>query len=248
MNKTLIKDISVLEALVHSETPCTVSSLSKRLGLQPSNVHRTLQTWIALGFVTQSSQTGSYHCTLRLFEWGSKVLSGFNVQQIARPFLLELAQKTQETIHLSVLDGLDIVYLDKIDSPQPVRAYSEIGGRAPAHCVATGKALLAALGERALQQLPKSLPQSTRHTITSPNALRQAFATITSVGYAVNRDEWRDGVSGLGAVVQDHTGASVAAVGLSAPSTRMDDKRIAELALAVLDTAQQISRELRGAR
>ena len=70
MDKTLIKGVHLLQLMVDSARPWTVSGLSKALGLQGSNVHRTLQTWCALGFVTQSEKTGEYHCTLKLFEWG----------------------------------------------------------------------------------------------------------------------------------------------------------------------------------
>jgi DNA-binding IclR family transcriptional regulator len=209
-------------------------------------VHRTLQTWAHLGFVAQDNHTGAYHCTLRLFEWGSRVADGIDVRRLAREPLARIAHRTEETIHLSVLDGTDIVYLEKIDSPQPVRAYSEIGGRAPAHCVATGKALLAHAGEAALLALPKPLPRPTPKTVANLMALREQLQQVRQQGYAVNREEWRVGVSGLGAPVFDQLGRAVAAVGLSAPSARMDSARIKLLGQAVAHTAQQITQALGG--
>jgi IclR family KDG regulon transcriptional repressor len=246
MDKTLVKGVNLLQYLVEAQGPCTVSGLAKALDLQASNVHRTLQTWCALGFVAQSAHTGEYHCTLRLFEWGSKVAGSFDVRRLAHEYLIQLAQSSQETIHLSVLEGADIVYLDKIDSPQPVRAYSEVGGRAPAHCVATGKALLAAQGEAVLASLPKPLPKSTPNTIKSLSDLREELALIRETGYAVNREEWRVGVSGLGAVIRDQSGMAIAAVGLSAPASRMGDERIRQLGRSLMETANQISRALGG--
>ena len=106
MDKTLIKGVNLLQLMVESARPWTVSALSKALGLQASNVHRTLQTWCALGFVAQAEKTGEYHCTLKLFEWGCKVEGCFDVRPVAREHLLLLAEASQETIHLSVPDPL----------------------------------------------------------------------------------------------------------------------------------------------
>lgn len=246
MDKTLVKGVQLLEHLVHAGTACGVSELARKTGLNPSNVHRTLQTWTHLGFVAQDEETGAYRCTLQLFEWGCRVADGFDVHRVARDHLAQLAHGSQETIHLSVLDGAEIVYLDKIDSPQPVRAYSEIGGRAPAHCVATGKALLAHGGQAALDALPSPLPQLTPRTVPDLKALRSQLELIRQRGYAVNREEWRLGVSGLGAPVFDQRGKAIAAVGLSAPSARLSATRERELGLALVATANDITQALGG--
>jgi DNA-binding IclR family transcriptional regulator len=246
MDKTLVKGVQLLELLLDAGKPCGVSELARRSGLNPSNVHRTLQTWAELGFVAQEPDSGAYHCTLRLFEWGCRAADGFDVRRVAREPLTRLARSTQETIHLSVLDGADIVYLDKIDSPQPVRAYSEIGGRAPAHCVATGKALLAFGNPGALNALPDPLPRPTKRTVASLPALRRQLEQVRADGYAVNQEEWRVGVSGLGAPVYDAAGQVIAAAGLTAPSSRLDDPRIRQLGSALVAAANDITRALGG--
>ena len=246
MDKTLVKGVQLLEHLVRAGAPCGVSELARQSGLNPSNVHRTLQTWAHLGFVAQDAVSGQYHCTLRLFEWGCRVADGFDVRRAAREPLARLARQTQETIHLSVLDGAEIVYLEKIDSPQPVRAYSEIGGRAPAHCVATGKALLAHADAALLDALPVPLPRPTKHSAASLAALRRQFAAVRADGFAVNREEWRLGVSGLGAPVYDQNGRAIAAAGLTAPTSRLDEARIQALGRALAATANEITRALGG--
>jgi len=247
MDKTLIKGVQLLDALVRAGRPMGVSEIARQTELAPSNVHRTLQTWSHLGFVAQD-EAGAYHCTLRLFEWGCRVADTYDVRRAAREHLARLALDTQETIHLAVLDGAEIVYLDKIDSPQPVRAYSQIGGRAPAHCVATGKALLAHGGPAALVGLPAPLPRPTANTVASREALRRQLEQIRERGYAVNREEWRIGVSGLGAPVFDQHGQAVAAVGLSAPTPRLGASRERELGLRVIATANAVTQALGGAK
>jgi DNA-binding IclR family transcriptional regulator len=246
MDKTLVKGVQLLELLLNAGRRVGVSELARLSGLNPSNVHRTLQTWTGLGFVAQDDDTGTYHCTLRLFEWGCRVADGFDVRRVAREPLTRLAHDTQETIHLSVLEGAEIVYLDKIDSPQPVRAYSQVGGRAPAHCVATGKALLAHAPAAMLDALPKPLLRPTGLTVRDLAALRTQLEQVRRLGYAVNRGEWRSDVSGLGAAIFDPQGTAVAAVGLSAPSARMDAARIESLGAALAKTADEITRALGG--
>ncbi len=246
MDKTLVKGVQLLELLVQAESPRGVADLARAAGWQPSNVHRTLQTWAQLGFVAQDADSGAYRCTLRLFEWGCRVVDRLDLRRLARPHLAALAQRTQETIHLSMLEGADIVYLDKIDSAQPVRAYSEIGGRAPAHCVATGKALLAHAPAGALDRLPSPLPRPTIHSAADRAALRLQFQRIRDAGFATNREEWRLGVRGLGAAVFDPHGQAIAAVGLSAPAARLPAAREKEFGQLVAAAAQSIGAELGG--
>ncbi len=246
MDKTLVKGVQLLEHLLEIGKPCGVTDLARQTSLNPSNVHRTLQTWAQLGYVAQDPHSGGYYCTLRLFELGCRVADGFDVRRVAREHLALISRNTQETIHLSVLDGAEIVYLEKIDSPQPVRAYSEIGGRAPAHCVATGKVLLAHGGPQALAALPLPLPMLTPKTVPDLAALRAQFEQIHRQGYGVNREEWRLGVSGLGAPIFDQHGQVIAAVGLTAPAARMDEARIQELGNALAATAKAITSALGG--
>ncbi|MEO8281052.1 MAG: IclR family transcriptional regulator [Ideonella sp.] len=246
MDKTLIKGVQLLEHLLKLGAPCGVTELARQTSLNPSNVHRTLQTWAQLGYVAQDADTGGYYCTLRLFELGCRAADGLDVRRVAREHLAKIAHRSQETIHLSVLQGAEIVYLEKIDSPQPVRAYSEIGGRAPAHCVATGKVLLAFAGPAALAALPSPLPRHTPKTVPDLAALRDQFVQIHRQGYAVNREEWRLGVSGLGAPIFDQHGEVIAAAGLSAPSVRMDADRIRQLGRELAATADAITQALGG--
>src|SRR5690606_36682332 len=153
MDKTLVKGLSVLEFLVNSTTPCSVSDVAQAFSLVTSNAHRTLKTLVALGYARQSADA-RYQASLRLFELGSKVVGTLDIRHVAHQPMAALATAALETIHLVVRDGDHVVDLDKIHSPQTVAAYSHIGCRTPAQCVARGKALLAyALGYDRAQAL-----------------------------------------------------------------------------------------------
>src|SRR5690606_5948011 len=137
---TFLKGLILLETLARSEQACGVTELASELQLTKSNVHRLLQGLVHQGFARNVADTGRYELTMKLWELGSHVFGRLDVRHVAEPFMTSLAADTSEAVHLSALDGIEVLYLAKIASPQPVRAYTTVGGRAPAQCVATGKA------------------------------------------------------------------------------------------------------------
>jgi DNA-binding IclR family transcriptional regulator len=242
MDSTLLKGLTVLECLAGSEAPRGVSDLARTLDLTKSNVHRTLQTLMAAGYVRTVS-SGSYECTLKLFELASSVLARVDVRQAAEPFMRSLAEQTQETVHLSLLDKAEVIYLHKIESPHPVRAYSSIGGRAPAYCVASGKALLA-YNKEVLQTLPDSLPAYTSRTIPTRDKLKRELERVRVQGFAINRGEWREGVCGVAAIVHDAQGKAIASIGISGPADRLNLATLRRFSDMVVDAARGLSRAL----
>ena len=244
MEKTFLKGLHLLEALALSEEPRGVTELGRELGLTKSNVHRLLQTLAHRGFVRQDATTDRYHCTLKLWELGSLVAERVELPKVARPYLSMLAGETHETVHLSVLEDNEVLYIDKIDSPMPVRAYSRIGGRAPAYCVATGKAMLAYLPESQLEGLLGELTRYSPRTITSSEDLLADLRKTRELGYAVNRGEWRESVCGVASPVFDASRRVCAAIGVSGPAERLTPGVIRDFSPLVINAAQQISRAL----
>jgi len=243
MDSTLVKGLRLLEWLARQPRECGVSEVARALGLARSNAHRTLQTLAACGWVEQNAATSAYRASLRLFELGALVGSLADTAALARPHLAALAAATGETIHLACLDGADIVYLDKFDSQLPVAAYSRVGGRAPACCVASGKALLAAerLDASALRLRFERLEPHTPNSIVDIDALHAELVRTAARGYAENREEWRLGVCGLGAPIFNARGTPVAAVGMSVPSIRFGRVHSRALAAQLVACARDAS-------
>lgn len=221
MDSTLLKGLSVMETLAVSREPRGVTDLSRQLDLPKSNIHRTLQALQAAGYV-RAHEGGTYSCSLKLFELGLAIADRVDVGTAAQPAMDELSEATRETVHLALLDELEVIYLRKIESPEPVRAYSRVGGRAPAYCVASGKALLARVPSTALDRLPTPLPTYTPQTVTDVEALSVELDAVRDRGYAVNRGEWRAEVGGVAAVVLGPGGRPEAALGISGPLTRIE--------------------------
>ncbi len=240
MDLTLLKGLRVLDHLARNNEPLGVSDLARELGLTKSNAHRTLQTLADAGYISRVDQRGRYACTLKLFELGSAVVARTDIRQIADPTMQALASATKETIHLSALDGRDVVYIHKIESPQPVRAYSSIGGRAPAHCVASGKALLA-FTRGSLELFSDPLPTFSPRSLASVDALAKELETIRQSGVAINWGEWREAVRGIAAPIFDATGTISGSIGISGPAERFSETAIVEFIPDVVEAARAIS-------
>jgi DNA-binding IclR family transcriptional regulator len=241
MNNTLVKGLQLLELLARSDGPLGVSEIAGQLNMGKSNVHRLLHALVDLRYVHQDDIRGAYWASLKAWEVGHAVLARLDVRNVAAPAMERLLASTRETIHLSVVDGNEVVYIQKLDSPEPVRAYSQVGGRAPAHCVATGKAILAWQSERRIREAADGLTRYTERTIVDAATFVRELARVRHNGYAINRGEWREGVSGVAAPIRNVSGDVVAAIGISGPSTRLSTVQSRQKAPEVVAAANAIS-------
>lgn len=244
MDTTVAKALSLLEALAASDKPLGVTELATKFDLTKSNVHRLLQTLAARGYVEAANHR--YTVTTKLWELGTLVVSRLDVARVATPIMQNLVAQVDETAHLSVLDmqACEVVSIHNVESTQPVRAYSRIGQRTPAHCVATGKALLAAQPPDALASLPKELAKFTRHTLHRRTDLLAALEKIRHDGYSTNVGEWREQVGGMAVVIRDHTARPVAALGLTVPVERLQPKVVKRYVPLLIAAAGEVSRRL----
>jgi IclR family transcriptional regulator, KDG regulon repressor len=248
MNNTLIKGLSVIELLSRSDRALSLTQIGKELGMAKSNVHRLMQALVETRFVLRDDVTGTYAPSIKLWELGSAVLGKLDLRRHAERQMDRLMEITGESVHLSVLDGTEVVYVHKVDSASPVRAYTQIGGRVPAYCVATGKVQLAFAGERAIEAACAVLKRHTAKTITDREAFMKEMQKIRQRGYALNRAEWREGVWGLAAPIMDARGFVIAAVGISGPAAGFRKSVLSTWAEAVVATASAISDALGGQR
>ncbi len=243
VDKTVVKAINLLETLAGSRDPVGVTELGKQLGLTKSNTHRILQTWLHLGYVQVCPHSGKYKMSLKIWEVSNQVIDQLNLRDIALPYMRDLLQKFNETVHLSVLDGAEVIYIEKLDSNQPVRAYSSIGGRAPAYCVATGKVQLAFESDEVLTEISKNIQPFTPNTLNDLQSLSKEMEKIRKNGYSLNLGEWRSSVCGLAAPIRVRSGV-VAAIGISGPMERLKKKTLTSFAPDIIEAADKISRQL----
>lgn len=178
-----------------------------------------------------------------MLELGSTVQEQLELPKRARPFLVELSELTQEAVNLCVLDDGQVVYVDQVECPQPLRLRSRLGRRAPVHCTAVGKVLLAHLLPAERQRIIEQwgMKAFTRHTITDYRQLEKELATVLTEGLAIDREEHEEGVLCVAAPVRDYTRQVVGAVGVTAPAFRTPPSKLEDLGLMVKETAHRIS-------
>lgn len=244
MNKTLIKGLQIIELLARSSTPLSLTEIARALDLTKSNVHRLLATLHESAYLIRDQDTGTYTASIRLWELGSAVLAKLDLRLHAAHLMESLAEQTDESVHLSIREHNEVVYVHKEDSPNPIRAYSQIGGRAPIHCVATGKAMLAFEPRESILRIAKNLQAHTGTTITDPEDLLVELERIRHQGYAINQGEWREGVYGVGVPIFDGVGQVIAAIGLSGPKDRFSSESIEAFADLLKLAAQDIMTKL----
>lgn len=226
--KSAARVLEVLEVLAN-DGPLNLRDLAARLGVPKSSMHALLRTMQWRGWL-ETDVTGTlYGLGVRSLLAGSAYVDGDAVVRQTAPMLDQLAAQTGETVHLGRLEGSDVVYLAKRESSHPLRLFSSVGRRLPAHSVALGKALLAEMApHEALACLPPDLPAVTPKTITSPGRLLDELDQVGRTGYAVDDEESAAGLRCFGVALRRRT-ATRDALSISVPVVRLGDGRQEEI-------------------
>ncbi|WP_031515414.1 IclR family transcriptional regulator [Desulfofalx alkaliphila] len=244
--QALDRAIDILEELSRQPDGLGVTGLGSVLGLHKSTVHRLLNTLMHRGYVEKNISNDKYRLGLKVIELGQSRLENIEIRKEARPFLKNLMKLTNETVHLSMMDNGEIVYIDKVESLNTVRMCSRVGLRAPVHCTAMGKAVVAFWPDEKVRKIikEKGLVRKTNNTITDYEKLLVEFDLIRKNGYAVDNEENDPGIRCVAAPVRNYSGEVIASISVSGPSSRITKERIDELASKAMDTALNISRQL----
>jgi IclR family transcriptional regulator, KDG regulon repressor len=222
------------------------SELGRRLGLGKSTVHRLLTTLAAEGLIEQDPRTGGYRLGIVMFELGEAVKVHMDLHAAAAPVLAMLREETRETAQVGVLDGAEVVYVDRLESSYTLRLFTETGRRVPAHCTSSGKVLLAYLpaGKRAALLAGRQLAALTPDTITDPARLSDELARVRARGWAEAVNEREIGVASIAAPVLNSRGEVVAAISIGAPLVRLGAAQRRRYARPVTEAGDAVSRRL----
>jgi DNA-binding IclR family transcriptional regulator len=245
MVNTVLKTIQILDSLVASPDQ-GVSDLARNLGMPKSSVFGILETLASADVLERNTVNGKFHLGAKLIEWGNRAQVDLDICRIARPFLQGLNVRFDETVHLTVLDRDEVLYLDCVESRRRLRTYSVIGVRAPLYCTSVGKAILAYQDDDEIRRIAreKGMPAFTVHTITDVDALLAEAGRIRREGYAVDDMEHEDHLRCVGAPIWNADGKVAASLSLSGPAERNTQDRIREMAPSVVEAGLEISRRL----
>ncbi len=223
-----------------------VTEIAERTGLHKSTAHRFLVNLEAVGLLERDARTQRYRLGLRMFEMGGIVLEQMSLWDEALPFLEGLVTDSGETGHLAVLERGEAIYIEKVEARRALRIPSAMGRGYPAHATSLGKVLLSDLGENEVREIlgTHGMASYTRTTTTDVTPLLAELADIRERGFAVDDEEYDEGLRCVGAPIRDHTGRVVAALGIGGPVTRVTPERVDDLARLVIDAADGLSRRL----
>ncbi|MBC7226141.1 MAG: IclR family transcriptional regulator [Thermoflexales bacterium] len=239
--QTVLRALALLEAV--AEGVHDLEGLSAHVGLSRSTAHRLLTTLVRAGYLRHSPREG-YRLGPKLIELGFRAHAGLHLPSLARPYLEELSEATRETVHLGVLDGNQVVYIDKVPGKRELQMASYIGARVPAQSTALGKALVSTLPrEEWLRAFVPGL-RRTERTIAEADRFLEEIERVAREGYALDLEENEPGIRCVAAPVRDGAGRGVAAVSISSAVLYLTEERIRELIPLVRETARRISREL----
>jgi len=238
--------LELLRVFAQDRAELTLAQMAERMGLHKSTVHRLALTLEKAGFLRRNPTNGAYSLGLKLLELGAVVLNSLELRTQARPHLERLRRDTGCTVHLGILDAGEVVYIDKIEGDTPVRIYSQVGRRAPAHCTGLGKALLAFQPASSVREMAatRGLKRYTPETIVSVSDLMSELERVRERGYAVDMAEHEPLVHCVSAPVRDHNSEVIAAVSITLIVPSLSAAEVERYAGAVVATALAISRDM----
>lgn len=223
-----------------------VTELSRRLGIGKSTAHRLVNTLTEERLLEQDPDTGAYRLGLAMYELGTSVYWHTDLHEACTPVIEQLRNATKETVQVAVLDGREVVYVERRESPQTLRLFGRVGHRNDAHCTSTGKLLLAYESPEQLDRTLRGwkLTAKTPHTITRLEDLRRQLQAIHAQGWAENLNEAELGVGSVAAPVRNGFGEVVAAVSIAGPIQRLGGESLRRFARPCIEAGLAISRRL----
>ncbi|MBX3064348.1 MAG: IclR family transcriptional regulator [Anaerolineae bacterium] len=249
---TVIKALDVLDCLAQHRRPMTTQEIARVCGMSRPTTYRLLATLLSRGFVRSDSDY-NYSLGTKFLSLGKIVLDSIDLQELARPYLHELCQLSNETANLAILDGTELLYIGKEESVQNslspvfVQMRSTVGTRVMLHSTSMGKAILAHLTAdqvQAILERTTPLKAYTAQTITDLTVLKREMELIRGQGYALDDREVDDGTRCVAAPVFDSSGQVIAAMSIAGPAYRLTIEQLTQLAAQVMRVAVALSRQL----
>jgi DNA-binding IclR family transcriptional regulator len=229
LTPAVLRSLDVLELFLDARHGLTAPEVVQRTGLPRTTVHELLTTLAERKYLRRDDTTATYHLGLSVFRLGNAFAERLDLHSVGLRVAQSVAQECDETVHVGILEGPDVVYVCKVDSTQSVRMVSRMGGRVPASCTAVGKVLLANLTPR---------------SITEPHVLANQLDQIRATDVAFEAGESNPDVSCVAAPIRDHSGTVVAALSISVPDMRWNQRSAGEWAAFASEGAARFSAEL----
>ena len=245
VSTTVVKAFLILDLLgSQSSNGVSLTEVARQLKVSKSTAHRYLTTMEELD-VVRRDERDCFNLGPKVIELAGALLSHHDLRTEGEPLLQYLCDETQETSHLAIPTGNNVVYIAKVDSPHSIRMASHIGLRNPMHCTALGKAILAYYPHQQVEAVIRDgLPARTQFTLTSAELLLAELERIRAAGFAIDDQENEIGVRCTSAPIFDYSGKVIGAISVSGPASRISREHCLELGSVVSQAAQEVSRKM----
>lgn len=245
-SQTLSRAIAILDCFTQEKSELGVREIARMVELSSSATGRLLAAMKELGVLSQNPDTRAYSLGARVLTWAGTYNAVLDVRNRALPAIQELHQTTRESISLYILDGNERLCIERLESPQTVRIITRMGRRLPLYAGSAGKAMLAFLSPKQLDEYFKTtnMVPLTPMTIIEPEALRCELQKVREVGFAISYGEWIEDAAGVAAPILDQNGEVVAALSISGPIQRFNEEKVLIYSEAAKRVAAQISKSM----
>lgn len=239
--------LKIMDLFGEHTTELKITEISERMDLHKSTVHSLLKTLQEYSYISQNPENGKYRLGLKLAERGNFVISSMDISKVARKYLLELSEKTGQTVHLGILEGRAGVYIDKVEGKQSIIRYSRIGRRLPLHSTSIGKVLLAFQDSDEIQRLLKDFhyQQQTTRTITNEAVFRKELEKIQQQSYAVDDQENEQGVRCAAVPIFNGKGQVLASISISTLIARVNDQELSVFIDLLKTACNELSEQMK---
>jgi len=244
--RSVERAVQILSVLGEAGQALSLTELAVRAELPQATTLRLLRTLANAGLVKRDNATSRYFLGPTILVLAFDLLKGMELRQAALPHMTALRDVTEETVILAILDEVDVVQVERVESQQTLRTATSVGKRIPAHCTSLGKILLAYADPHTVDEVLQSHPLTsyTPKTITDPDQVRSQLSEVRRSGIALGDREYHEHIRGISAPIFDASGTAVGAICLSGPVHRLTVSRIRSLEQEVKKAAEAISREL----
>jgi IclR family KDG regulon transcriptional repressor len=225
--KSLSKALNVLECFSVEQPELGITELCGKLGLFKSNVHNIVSTFEQHGFLTKNPVNNKYRLGLNILKLSNIISSTLHERDFVFRHIKQIAQETNEIVYYGIMHNFNVLYLDYASTASSLIETSRMGVTAPMYCTATGKAMMAFLPQKDLDEICKDeLHKFTDKTITDKEFMLVELERIRQRGYSVDNMEHEYGIKGVGIPILDKKGYPFAALSVSGPSLRFDDNKV----------------------
>lgn len=242
--KTVEKALDILDVFGFSNHPMTATECAETVGLSLSSTYKFLSTLSDKGYLDYRPANKQYALSSKFLYFSNQMRFNMQINQIAYPFMQELAAKTNETIHLAMPQGFYAVFIEKIDSPQTIGVQTRIGTRTLLNCGATPQSIMAFLDQRTFEMFCEYLSQQ---FADSPEVVQTAIAQrekLRKDGYALTFEEINKGVAAVAAPIFNSDSCVVASMAIAAPKERFTPDHIRKYIPMIIDSCRRVSETL----